>query len=103
MSRRTAQGEVGFESEEIHDMAVQIRRAASAAERLGVERETILDAERRVEMAQKKIDQIESDARLEADDISDLIETIKKREEAIYKAKMELVEARKRAAEAEAQ
>ena len=41
--------EVGFAREEVHRMAVQIRRTASAATRLGVEKDIILDAERRLE------------------------------------------------------
>jgi RNA polymerase primary sigma factor len=44
-------------------------------------------------MAQRKIDQIQGDARLEPDQITELIDTIKEKEEKIYKAKMELVEA----------
>ena len=44
-------------------MAVKIRRAASAATKLGVDRDAVLDAERRLVLAQRKIDQIESDAR----------------------------------------
>jgi RNA polymerase primary sigma factor len=85
--------EVGFDATEIHDIAVQLRRTASAAKRLNVDRELLLDAERRLLLAQRKVDQIEGDARLEADQISELIDTIKAKEEKIYKAKMELVEA----------
>ncbi len=85
--------EVGFGSEEVHDMAVKIRRSAAVAEKLNVEKEQIFDAERRLTIAQRKIDQIESDAKLNADEISELIDVIKHREELIYNAKMELVEA----------
>ena len=85
--------EVGFNAPEVHAMAVQVRRFASAAARLGVEREMILDAERRLLLAQRKIDQIEADARLNSDQITELIDEIKSKEEKIYKAKMELVEA----------
>ena len=85
--------EVGFTSPKVHEMAVQIRRTASAAEKLGVDREAILDAERRLLLAQRKIDQIESDARLGSDAITALIDEIRSKEEKIYKAKMELVEA----------
>ena len=85
--------EVGFNTEEIHNMSVQLRRSAAAAKRLNVERDIILDAERRIQLSQRKIDQIEEDARLDADDIAILIETIKEKENKIYKAKMELVEA----------
>ena len=85
--------EVGFNVPQVHAMAVQLRRSASAAARLGVEREMILDAERRLLLAQRKIYQIESDARLNSDQITELIDEIKSKEEKIYKAKMELVEA----------
>ena len=85
--------EVGHNSEEIHDIAVQLRRSPAAAKKLKVEKDIILDAERRIQMSQRKIDQIESDARLDADAIGELIDIIKERQEKIYNAKMELVEA----------
>ena len=85
--------EVGMSSDDVHDLAQKVKRSSSAAEKLGVEREVILDAERRLTMAQRKIDQIETDARLDADSITDLIDTIRDKEEKIYLAKMELVEA----------
>jgi len=85
--------EVGYSSPDIHNMAVQLRRSASAANKLGVDRDQIFDAERRLLLAQRKIDQIESDSKLNSDQITALIDTIKEKEERIYKAKMELVEA----------
>ncbi len=85
--------EVGQDGKEILDQAGKIRRAATAAEKLGPEKESILDAERRLTIAQRKIDQIEADAKLNADEIGALIDVIKHREELIYNAKMELVEA----------
>ncbi len=85
--------EVGFSAGRVHEMAVQIRRSAAAAKKLMVDKDTILDAERRLLMAQRRIDQIEADARLNADEISHLIDVIKSKEEKIYSAKMELVEA----------
>ncbi|MCP4641716.1 MAG: RNA polymerase sigma factor RpoD [bacterium] len=85
--------EVGFSAQEVHTIAVKVRRTASAAQKLGVDRDAIFDAERRLLMAQRKIDQIESDAHLDADEITELIDTIRDREEKIYSAKMELVEA----------
>ncbi len=85
--------EVGFTSEQVHGMSVQLRRSMSAAQKLGVDRDAVFDAERRLLMAQRKIDQIESDARLNTDDITALIDTVKEKEEKIYAAKMELVEA----------
>ena len=85
--------EVGFPTEKIHKMAVQIRRSAAMAKKLGVEKDVALDAERRLTMAHRKIDQIETDAKLNGDQISELIDVIKTKEEKIYQAKMELVEA----------
>ena len=85
--------EAGMSRDDVHNLAQRVRRSTSAAEKLGVEREVILDAERRLTMAQRKIDQIETDARLDADSITELIDTIKDKEEKIYSAKMELVEA----------
>ena len=85
--------EVGFSGEDIHKMAVAIRRSASAAKKYDVEKDVVLDAERRLLMAQRKVDQIETDAKLGADAISELIDRIKEKEEKIYNAKMELVEA----------
>jgi len=85
--------EVGFESAQIYEMAVKLRRTPSSAKKLGVDRDLIFDAERRLLLAQRKIDQIESDAKLGADAITVLIDTIRDKEEKVYKAKMELVEA----------
>jgi RNA polymerase primary sigma factor len=85
--------EVGFKAPQIHEMAVRLRRTPSSAKKLGVDRDLIFDAERRLLLAQRKIDQIESDAKLGADAITVLIDTIRDKEEKVYKAKMELVEA----------
>jgi len=85
--------EVDFQAEEVHALALQLRRSPNTGQKLGVDRDAILDAERRLLMAQRKIDQIESDARLNADQITELIDVIKDKEEKIYTAKMELVEA----------
>jgi len=85
--------EVGFPAEKIRTIATQTRRTASAAAKHGIDRDVIFDAERRLLLAQRKIDQIETDARLNSDQITALIDEIKSKEEKIYKAKMELVEA----------
>ncbi len=85
--------ELGMSAKEIQTNAAQTRRSFKHADTLGIEKEVLFDAERRVNMAQRKIDQIETDARLNAGEISALIETINQREEKIYHAKMELVEA----------
>jgi len=85
--------EVGFASEEVHKMAVQTRRSASMSKKYDIDPEVVFDAERRLTMAQRKIDQIQIDAKLDADQITELIDDIKSKEEKIYSAKMELVEA----------
>ena len=85
--------EIGYDADEILSMAGQVRKSASAAAKFGLEKEAVLDAERRLQMAQRKIDQIESDAQLSEGEITKLIDTIKDKEEKIYNAKMELVEA----------
>jgi len=85
--------EVGLPIRKIHSISTQLRRSANAAARLGVDREVVLDADRKLQLAQRKIDQIQSDARLDADQITVLIDEVKSKEEKIYKAKMELVEA----------
>jgi RNA polymerase primary sigma factor len=85
--------EIGMNAEEIHKIAVQVRRTPSSIKGMDVEKDALLDACRRLEMAQRRIDQIVEDTRLETDQISRLIDTIKEKEEKIYAAKMELVEA----------
>ena len=85
--------EIGYRADHVHKLAVQIRRSPSAANRLDIDKGVVLDAERRLVMAQRKIDQIETDAKLEADAIGELIDLVKEKEEKIYAAKMELVEA----------
>ena len=85
--------EIGAPPQELHKIAVQVRRTAKAAEKYNIEKDVVLDAERRLLMAQRKIDQIETDAKLNGDEISALINVIKEKEEKIYRAKMELVEA----------
>ena len=85
--------EVGQPIHKIHSIASQLRRSANAALKLGVEREVVLDADRKLQLAQRKIDQIQTDARLDADHITVLIDEVKSKEEKIYTAKMELVEA----------
>jgi len=85
--------EVGLEAAEIHEAANQLRRNAASAQKIGLDPDTILDAERRLSLAERKIEQIETDAHLDSDQITVLIDTIRNHEERIYKAKMELVEA----------
>ncbi len=85
--------EVGLPTPKVHQVAAQLRRSSAAADKLGVDREALLDADRKLQLANQKIDRIQADARLDADQITVLIDEIRSKEEKIYKAKMELVEA----------
>lgn len=85
--------EIGYSALDIQEMSAQIRKSAANADKYDIEREVLLDAERRINMAQRKIDQIEGDAQLSADEIGIMIDSIRQKEENIYSAKMELVEA----------
>ncbi|MFP6580956.1 MAG: RNA polymerase sigma factor RpoD [Candidatus Hydrogenedentota bacterium] len=85
--------EIGYSVPDIQEMSGQIRKNLANAEKYDIEREVLLDAERRINMAQRKIDQIEGDAQLTADEIGIMIDSIRQKEENIYSAKMELVEA----------
>lgn len=85
--------EIGLPAAEIHKLAVQVRRNPGVLKKSALEKDQILEAERRLLMAQRKIDQIQTDAQLNGDQIAQLIEVIKEKEEKIYAAKMELVEA----------
>lgn len=85
--------EIGYEQRALHRMAVEVRRSQAAAKKYNLDKDVVLDAERRLLMAQRKIEQIEADAKLNGDEINALIDTIKEKEEKIYAAKMELVEA----------
>jgi len=85
--------EVGYPGEKVINLANQLRKSAAVAAKMNIDKDLMLDAERRLLLAQRKIDQIEGDARLNSDQITALIDEIKGKEEKIYKAKMELVEA----------
>ena len=85
--------EIEYSAADIQDMCAKIRKSPAAADNYEIEREVLLDAERRINMAQRKIDQIESDAQLDANAIGKMIDSIRQKEENIYSAKMELVEA----------
>ncbi len=85
--------ELGLPAEDVHKLAVKVRRSPSVAAKMDLERDVILESDRRLAMAQRKIVQIESDARLDMDGIAKLIDTIREKEDKIHEAKMELVEA----------
>jgi RNA polymerase primary sigma factor len=85
--------EIGVAASDILELGAQMRKTGTTTRRLGVEREQLLEGERRINLAYKKIEQIETETRLNTDQINGLIKTIRDKEEKIYKAKMELVEA----------
>jgi len=84
--------EVGLSTDKVHILAAQLRRP-NAVPKTPCDRDQVFDADRRLSLAQRKIDQIQGDAHLNTDQITVLIEEIRSKEEKIYKAKMELVEA----------
>lgn len=85
--------ELGVTQDQVEELANQLRRSTAGNLKLNVPPEAVFDAERRLRLAKRKIDQIETDARLKADEINDLIVKITEHENRIYEAKMELVEA----------
>ena len=85
--------EIGLPVDKIHLLANQLKKPSAPPVKLSVDREVVIDADRKLQLAQRKIEQIQTDARLDADQISLLIDEIKSKEEKIYTAKMELVEA----------
>ena len=85
--------EVGLAGKDIRNLSVKARRSPGVLKQASVDKNTLLDAERRLSVAQRKIDQIEADSRLDAGRIGKLIDVIREKEEKIYRAKMELVEA----------
>ncbi|NLF58307.1 MAG: RNA polymerase sigma factor RpoD, partial [Candidatus Hydrogenedens sp.] len=85
--------EIGLSAAEVTRLSVEARRRPGILKEMGIEKNDLLDAERRLSVAQRKIDQIEKDSRLDAGQINELIEVIREKEEKIYEAKMELVEA----------
>ncbi len=84
--------EVGLPAEQIRRLAVESRRRPKILEKYNIEREKLYEAERRLQLAFRRIEQIEHDAKLKAEEINALIEQIRQKEEKIRAAKMELVE-----------
>ena len=85
--------EIGMTSDEILKISVQARRRPGILKDLHIDRESLIEAERRLQIARRKIDQIQSDSKLDRDQINELIDVIREKEDKIYAAKMELVEA----------
>jgi len=85
--------EVGLSAKDIRNLSVKARRSPGVLKQASIDKNSLIDAERRLSVAQRKIDQIEADSRLDAGRIGKLIDVIREKEEKIYRAKMELVEA----------
>ncbi len=84
---------IGMSADETLKVSVEARRRPSTYKRLEIDKETLLEAERRLHIAHRKINQIQNDSKLDPDAISALIDVIRAKEDKIYDAKMELVEA----------
>ena len=85
--------EVGMSTDEILKISALARRRQTALNKINIEREILFEVERRLQIARRKMDQIQNDARLDPDQINALINVISEKEDKIYAAKMELVEA----------
>jgi len=85
--------EIGYSAEKILKMGREARRSAAAAARYGIDRQLLLNTASKIRERQNRIKKLETDAKLDVSGINALIEKIKKKEEKIRKAKMQLVEA----------
>lgn len=85
--------EIGMDAEEILKLGTQSRRNQSSFKKYALDRDNFLELERRLLIAQRKINQIQEGARLDKGKINELIAVINEKEHNIYEAKMELVQA----------
>ncbi|NLV44507.1 MAG: RNA polymerase sigma factor RpoD [Candidatus Hydrogenedentes bacterium] len=85
--------EIGMKADDVLKVSAQARRRSGVLKKLAIEKETLFEVERRLQIARRKVDQIQNDARLDPDEINALISVICEKEDKIYAAKMELVEA----------
>ncbi|NLN92906.1 MAG: RNA polymerase sigma factor RpoD [Candidatus Hydrogenedens sp.] len=85
--------EVGMNSEEILKLGTRSRRRKGALKKLNMDRDHFHEFERRLLIARRKITQIKEGARMDRGEINELIAVIAQKEDNIYHAKMELVEA----------
>ena len=85
--------EVGMKAEEVLKVSAQARRRSGVLKKMNIERESLFEVERRLQIARRKSEQIQNDARMDPDQINALINVICEKEDKIYAAKMELVEA----------
>jgi len=88
-----AEREVGLNKKKIAEKAKSVRRKPSLAERMGVDKTLLLEADKRIQMCVGRIRTIEADARTDVKGIHELIEKIRLKEAQVSQAKMELVEA----------
>jgi RNA polymerase primary sigma factor len=88
-----AEREVGMNKKKITEKAKSVRRRPSLADRMGVDRTVLLEADKRIQMCLGRIRTIEADARTDVKGIHELIEKIRLKEAQVSQAKMELVEA----------
>jgi len=85
--------ELGYSATKVLEMAREARRSAAAAARYGIDRQLLLDTGKKIRECRDKVKRIETDAKLDVAGINRLIERIKRKEEKIRQAKMQLVEA----------
>lgn len=85
--------EIGLDESEIQRLCVEARRRPRILENYGIDRMKLFEVERRLLLARRKISQIEQDAQLDKPHLLELIREIERKEEKIYEAKMELVNA----------
>ena len=85
--------EIGMKADNVLKLSAKTRRRPGTIKKMNLDRDNLFEVERRLQIALRKIDQIQNDARLNPDQINDLITVIREKEDKIYAAKMELVEA----------
>jgi len=88
-----AEREVGMNKNKIAEKAKAVRRRPSLADRMGVDKTVLLEADKRIQMCLGRIRTIEADARTDVKGIHEFIEKIRLKEAQVSQAKMELVEA----------
>jgi len=85
--------EIGMKADAVLKLSAKTRRRPGTIKKMNIDRDNLFEVERRLQIALRKIDQIQNDARLNPDQINELINIIREKEDKIYAAKMELVEA----------
>jgi len=85
--------EVGMKADAVLKLSAKVRRRPGTLKKINIERDNLFEVERRLQISRRKIAQIRNDSRLNPDEINDLINVIREKENKIYEAKMELVEA----------